>query len=447
MSGNDYEQCQKYFKKGLSKQKARDFTAAECFYKRALRYDPMHLDANYLLGTLYAEQRQLAKAMKFMLQAAEINPRSHMIQNNLGNIYQLSGKFDQAIDCYRRALDFEPNMPEVQNNLGNIYKNYQQFAEAEECYRRALFFRPDFVESYCNLGVVLRDQKNFQEAIESFRKTLELSPSYKEAFEGLGICYSEMGERAQAIECFNRYLELDPGDNSEVKLRLAQLNAGELPKRYPEAVMLSTYGKKAQNWDADIQKPGNEFFGPGHVREMLEQLKLTQTRQFDVLDIGCGTGICGEYLRKCAKHLEGVDLSPHMLAQAQNKGYYDKLECAEAIAYMQGCKRTFDLIIASGVLILFGDLMPVFQAAARLLKPGGFFIFTLYRSESEAVMVRYNLHFAHSAAYVRETAEVADLKLAILEQKVHEFDLGEPQPGWIGVLCKAATVAATNQGA
>jgi predicted TPR repeat methyltransferase len=396
----------------------------------------MHLDANYLLGTLYAERGELANASKFLLQAAEINPRSHMIQNNLGNIYQLSGQFDKAIVCYQRALKLEPNMPEVHNNLGSIYKHHEQFAEAEACYRRAILLRPDFVEAYGNLGTVLRGQQKFQEAIENYRKALDLFPTFKTAYEGLGICYSELGERDQAIACFNRYLELDSGDHSEVKLRLARLNAGEIPNRYPAAVMLTTYEKRAQNWDTDIQRPGKEFLGPKHVREMLEELKLPQARQLDVLDIGCGTGVCGEYLRDYAKRLEGVDLSPHMLAQAQKKGYYNKLECADAIGYMQDCKRTFDLIVASGVLILFGDLMPVFQVAACLLKPGGVFVFTLYRSESEAVMVRHNLHFAHSAAYVHETAEAADLQLALLEPKVHEYELGEPQPGWIAVLRK-----------
>jgi predicted TPR repeat methyltransferase len=438
VSANDYEQSQKYFKKGLGKHKERNFAAAEDFYKRALRHDPMHLDANYLLGTLYAEQRELAKALKFLLLAAEINPRSHMIQNNLGNIYQLSKQFEKAIACYRRALEIEPNMPEVQNNLGNIYKNSRQFAEAEECYRRVLFFRPDFAEGYCNLGLVLQNQNKYQEAIENFNKAMELSPSLKEAYEGLGTCYAETGEREQAIAWFNRYLELDPGDDSEVKLKLARLNAGEIPGRYPAAVMLTTYEKKAQNWDTDVLRPGKEFLGPKHVREALEVLNLAQTRQLDVLDIGCGTGVCGEYLRDYAKFLEGVDLSPHMLEQARKKGYYDQLECADVVAFMQGCNRTFDLIIASGVLILFGDLLPVFQAVARLLNSGGIFVFTLYRSESVAIMVRYNLHFAHSEAYVRELAESAGLQVSMLEQKVHEFDLGEPQPGWIVALRKTA---------
>jgi predicted TPR repeat methyltransferase len=438
VSGNDYEQAQKFFKKTLNKQKERDFVAAESFYKRALRHNPMHLDTNYLLGTLYAERPELSHALKFLQQAAEINPRSHMIQNNLGNIYQLSGQFDKAVACYQRALDFEPNMPEVHNNLGNIYKNQGQFVEAEECCRRALLLRPDFVEVYCNLGGVLRSQKRFQEAIESYRKALDLSPAFKVAYEGLGICYTESGERDQAIACFNRYLELDSGDNSEVKLRLALLNAGEIPKRYPAAVMLTTYEKKAQNWDADIKRPGKEFLGPRHVSELLEELKLPQARQLDVLDIGCGTGICGEHLRGYAKHLEGVDLSPHLLAQAQKKGYYDKLECADAITYTQVCKRTFDLIIASGVLILFGDLLPVFQTIARLLKPCGYFVFTLYRSESEAVLVRHNLRFAHSAAHVQEVAVSRNLQPALVEHEVHAYDLGESQPGWIRALHKAA---------
>ncbi|MBI5431087.1 MAG: tetratricopeptide repeat protein [Nitrosomonadales bacterium] len=438
MSSNDFEQCQKYFKKALNKQKERDFPAAESFYKRALRYNPMHLDANYLLGTLYAEQGELGKALKFLRQAEEINPRSHMIQNNLGNIYQLTRQFDKAIACYQRALSLEPGMPEVQNNLGNIYKRQEQYEEAERCYRRALLLRPDFVESYCNLGGVLQSLKRYPEAIENFRRVLELSPNYKAAYEGLGVSYLELGEREQAIECFNRFLELDAGDNSEVKLRLAQLNAGAIPERYPAAMMLATYEKKAQNWDSDIQRPGMEFLGPKHVREMLEKLGLPQDRQLDVLDIGCGTGVCGEYLRAYARHLEGVDLSPHMLEQARKKDYYDTLECADAVGYMQNCNRTLDLIVASGVLILFSDLAAVFAAAARLLKPGGLFVFTLYRSESAAVAVRYNLHFAHSEAYIREAAQAAHLQPALLEQQVHEYEFGVPQPGWVVALRNTA---------
>jgi predicted TPR repeat methyltransferase len=438
MSANNLEQSQKYFKKALNKQSGGDIAAAEKLYKQALRYNPRHLDANYLLGTLYAERGELADALNFLKIAAEINPRSYMVQNNLGNIYQMTRRFDEAISCYQRALTVEPNMPEVYNNLGNIYKNLEQFEEAKTYYRRAILLRPDFVACYCNLGGVFSKLKKFPEGIESFLKAIQLSPNYKQAYEGLGICYAGTGERVKAIECFNRYLEIDPNSDSEVWLRLAMLKGGELPARYPAAAMITTYEKKAENWDSDIQRPGMEFLGPRNVQEMLKKLKLPQEKQLDVLDIGCGTGVCGEYLREYAKYLEGVDLSPHMLEQAEKKGLYDKLDCVDAVSYMQQSKHKFDLAVASGVLILFSNLKPVFQAIADLLKLGGNFVFTLYRSELEAVTVRHNLHFAHSEAYVREVALAAGLEVVRLDEEVHEYELGEAQAGWLVVLCKGA---------
>jgi predicted TPR repeat methyltransferase len=436
MTRNDFEEAERYFKKALNKIKSRDFAAAESYYKRALRHNPGHLDANYLLGTLYAEQRDLPKALKFLRQAETINPHSQMVLNNLGNIYQMSREFDKAVDCYQRALSVQENMPEVYNNLGNIYKQQEHLAEAEQCYRRALELKPDMVQTYCNLGEVLRSQQNPAAGVECYRKAIELAPDYKTAHEGLGVCYVAMGEREQAIACFKRCLELAPNDTGEVQLRLARLHAGDMPERYPAAVMLSTYEKKAQNWDSDIQRPGREFLGPQNVRNMLEQLQLPQTGMLDVLDIGCGTGACGEYLRHYAKRLIGVDLSAPMLAQAQKKNFYTQLECADALGFMQQSRQQFDLLVASGVLILFGDLLPIFQAAEKLLKPDGVFVFTLYRSESEPIEVRHNLHFAHSESYIVQTAQTAKLQVQLLEKHVHEYDAEVPQAGWMVTLRK-----------
>jgi predicted TPR repeat methyltransferase len=438
MPTNNLEQSQKYFKKALNQMKSGDANAAESFYKRALHYNPRHLDANYLLGTLYAERGDLISALKFLQSAAEINPRSHMVQNNLGNIYQMTRRFDEAIVCYQRALTAEPNMPEVYNNLGNIYKNLEQFEEAEIYYRRAILLRPDFVACYCNLGGVLSKLKKFPEGIASFNRAIELLPNYKQAHEGLGVCYKEIGDKNKAIECFNRYLEIDPSGDSEVRLWLALLNSGDIPERYPAAAMITTYEKKAGNWDSDIRRPGMEFLGPKNVHEMLKKLKLPQQKNLDVLDVGCGTGVCGEYLRDFAILLVGVDLSPHMLEQADKKRLYDKLACAEAVSYMQQCKHSFDLVVASGVLILFGDLQPIFQATADLLKSGGVFVFTLYRSEGESIVVRHNLHFAHSKTYIINVAAAAGFEVTKLDEEVHEYESGEAQAGWLIALRKVA---------
>jgi predicted TPR repeat methyltransferase len=41
----------------------------------------------------------------------------------------------------------------------------------------------------------------------------------------------------------------------------------------------------------------------------------------DILDIGCGTGLCGVLLKTTAKTLVGVDLSSKMLEKPGNKRF------------------------------------------------------------------------------------------------------------------------------
>jgi predicted TPR repeat methyltransferase len=131
-----------------------------------------------------------------------------------------------------------------------------------------------------------------------------------------------------------------------------------------------------------------------------------------------------------------VDLSPQMLDQARQKGLYDDLACEDLVAYLQARPARYDLIAASGVLILFGDLGPVFVAAAGSLKPGGLFLFTLYRGEGDRISVRDNLHFAHGRGHVEQRAREAGLAPRLIEDAIHEYHDGLSQPGFVVLLAK-----------
>ena len=45
-----------------------------------------------------------------------------------------------------------------------------------------------------------------------------------------------------------------------------------------------------------------------------------------VLDLGCGTGLCGGAFRARAGQLDGVDLSPAMVAKARARNLYDQFD-------------------------------------------------------------------------------------------------------------------------
>lgn len=53
--------------------------------------------------------------------------------------------------------------------------------------------------------------------------------------------------------------------------------------------------------------------------------RIGKNTHLDILDAGCGTGLCADVLRPYAKSLVGVDLSPQMLALAAKQQIYDQL--------------------------------------------------------------------------------------------------------------------------
>jgi len=97
--------------------------------------------------------------------------------------------------------------------------------------------------------------------------------------------------------------------------------ASKLPKKIPEQLVRETYEKKALSWDEDINRAEKEFLAPKHIKLIFDKF-YAQSKDLAILDLGCGTGLCGDFLHAQAKELVGVDLSQHMLNIATNKGQY-----------------------------------------------------------------------------------------------------------------------------
>ena len=89
---------------------------------------------------------------------------------------------------------------------------------------------------------------------------------------------------------------------------------------------------------------------------MLEDAGLEPSHRLDVLDAGCGTGLCGALVAPFARRLTGVDLSDGMLAHAKDKNVYHALVKAELTEYLRANREAFDLIVSADTLVYFGDL-------------------------------------------------------------------------------------------
>ena len=97
------------------------------------------------------------------------------------------------------------------------------------------------------------------------------------------------------------------------------------------------------------------------------------------VDLGAGTGLVGEQLRKhCQGEFFACDLSHRMLAVAKSKRVYDRIVVNDAVRFLnkEVALGMADLIVAADVLIYIHDLQPLFDAVERALQPQGLFAFT-----------------------------------------------------------------------
>lgn len=114
----------------------------------------------------------------------------------------------------------------------------------------------------------------------------------------------------------------------------------------------------------------NEFL------EMPATLKLLgDLRGKKVLDFGCGTGIYAGRMTKAGAKVKGFDISGGMLeiARKENPGVEFRRGSGSGIPFGE----KFDLVVAALVLDCVKDWAKAFREVRRVLKKGGYFVFSI----------------------------------------------------------------------
>lgn len=155
----------------------------------------------------------------------------------------------------------------------------------------------------------------------------------------------------------------------------------------------------------------------------------TQNKKLRILDMGCGTGLCGELFKPFADELIGIDLSPNMLEKAKATRHYDQLICATIVDGDKKLEGQFDLIIAADVLVYVGDLEEVFATVRRLLVPNGVFAFSLEGYKGVGWRINRSGRYSHSQRYIHETALKHDLNVELVRTQKHRLEDDEPVMG------------------
>jgi predicted TPR repeat methyltransferase len=412
-------------------QKNEQLVEAQELYRRVLEMAPNHPHALHYAGVLAHQQGRNDEAVALIERSLALVPNRADCYSNLGIIFQSDGKLERAIDSYRRAIAIDSSHANAHSNLGVLLRATGNPSEAEAAYRTAIQLNPDHIDAYTNLGILLSGLKRTEEAAACYCKVITLKPKHREARKLLALAHCTLGEIGEAVKIFEEWVEEEPADPIALHM-LAACTGRDVPARASNGFVERTFDSFAASFESKLERLS--YRAPALVAAMLQDSGLEPSKRLDVLDAGCGTGLCGPLVAPYARRLVGVDLSQGMLAHAKEKNVYDALMKTELTAYLRDNSETFDLIVSADTLVYFGDLESVLAAARGALRPNGLVVFTLERAVGGEADIDYRLElygrYSHARAYVEQLLARLGLQPEIAYAELR-MEAGAPVAGLV----------------
>jgi len=387
---------------------------AAMIFRKVMEVAPGNARALHYAGVLAHQQGRKDDAVALIEKSLALQPDCADWHSNFGIVLRHLGRIDEAMAAIRRAIALDPAHVNARSNLGSLLRVQGKLDEAEAEYRAAIALDATHIDAYINLGNLLTAQRRVPEAVACFCRVMTLNPKHAEGRRRLAFAHTVLGELDKAIGIFESWLEEEP-DNPIARHMLAACSGREVPVRASDAFVADVFDGFAASFESRLAHLG--YRAPALVASMLEDAGVPPSKSLDVLDAGCGTGLCGPLIAPYARRLIGIDLSAGMLAQAAEKHVYDDLEREELTAWIGARRDAFDVIVSADTLVYFGALEDVARAAAQALRRGGLLIFTVEEltdaADARDFCLRPHGRYNHASAYVERVLAGAGLRPVI----------------------------------
>lgn len=402
---------------------------AEMLFAKILQMEPRQPDALHYSGVIAHKHGRTDEGISLVRESLDIDPNQPDWHSNLGILLQNAGLAGEAMGEFELALALNPLHANAHNNLGVLRRLAGRLVEAEESYRAAIMIDPDHADAYCNLAVVLDQTGRTHEALVAYCKAITIKPYNPEARRLLAMAYCTIGDRERAIEVCEEWVRQSPED-PVARHTLAACSQRNVPPRASDAFIATSFDSFASTFEAKLARL--EYRAPELVAGALAATGTPADGTRDVLDAGCGTGLCGPLLRPYSRRLVGLDLSAGMLEHARGKRVYDDVVHAELTAWLLEHRGEFDVIVSADTLVYFGALDEFASAAAGALRPGGWLIFTLEEADAGIGTFQLEVHgrYNHAADYVERVLTAAGLAPR-MERAILRNESGLPVAGLV----------------
>ncbi len=414
---------------------------AQALCRRILAVQPRHTEALNLLGMLQLQQGQPALAEQTFRQAIQSALGDAAAYANFGAALAAQHRYEEAVAAFSHAIQLRAEDVDFHIQLGDALRELGRLADPELHYRlgSALAEWGQAEEAIAALEITRQGNPHHSQAITLLVTLLHRQGRIVEAGQVVGSAMFQWGATAAAETLLRDWLTLTPDDPVAQHFLTAWFGK-DIPPRAADAYVIRLFDQYADQFDEDLQ--GLEYRAPELIAEAIAATLGPPDGTLEILDAGCGTGLCAPLLRPYAHHLTGVDLSPGMVDKARQRGGYEDLAVAELTAFLAERTASYDLIASADTLVYFGELGPVLTAAAIALRPGGWLAFTVEVADAEAAPDGFHLNrsgrYSHTAAYVQQKLALASLTLVTLERVTLRLEYDQPVAGWLVMASRPA---------
>ena len=178
----------------------RDYAKALAEGERAIALDPSGAETHVYYGSILTSAGRPQEAIPMFQKAIRLNPYGPAwYYQCFGNALRNTGRFEEAVSAFKKALPLAPDRIWTHYGLAVTYTLAGRPEEAIPFYQKAIQLNPSgLFYFYSNYGNALRDAGRYEEAVSAYKKAFQLAPDNLPTHLGLAATYTMMGSEKEA---------------------------------------------------------------------------------------------------------------------------------------------------------------------------------------------------------------------------------------------------------
>lgn len=207
---------------GLLYQRMHRLGDAQAMYRQALDFEPRNAQVLNAMGALKAADGRPAghaEAEALYRRAIKIDPVLLEAKHNLAVLLADSGRYEEAFQLWRANLDRAPGHLPSRLGLARALAAAGRNGEAAAEYEKVIAVRPGYIAARIDVAGVYARLGQPEAAVKQVQQALQSGPGDAEVLEKAAGVYTALGHTGEAQSAYSQALTLAPDGAARHRIR------------------------------------------------------------------------------------------------------------------------------------------------------------------------------------------------------------------------------------